>query len=90
VVVTYVIIVYDIAQERVNKVCQFLRQYLNWIQNSVFEGDISESKLEKIRHGIKGIIEKNEDSVIFYVLSNKKLLRKDVIGMEKNTPSTLI
>ena len=89
-VVTYVIIVYDIAQERVNKVCQFLRQYLNWIQNSVFEGDISESKLEKIRHGIKGIIEKNEDSVIFYVLSNKKLLRKDVIGMEKNTPSTLI
>ena len=86
----YVIIVYDVAQERVNKVCQFLRQYLNWIQNSVFEGDISESKLEKIRHGIKGIIEKNEDSVIFYVLSNKKLLRKDVIGMEKNTPSTLI
>ena len=40
----YVIIVYDIKAERVNKVKSFLRQYLFWIQNSVFEGEASESE----------------------------------------------
>ena len=36
----YVIIVYDINVDRVNKVKSFLRQYLFWIQNSVFEGEL--------------------------------------------------
>ena len=34
----YIILVYDIQVERVAKVCKYLRQHLNWIQNSVFEG----------------------------------------------------
>ncbi|MEM4641423.1 MAG: CRISPR-associated endonuclease Cas2, partial [Candidatus Pacearchaeota archaeon] len=52
----YIIVVYDVAQKRVNKVCQFLRQYLNWIQNSAFEGEVNESTLEKIKIGIKKLI----------------------------------
>ena len=34
-------IVYDIKVERVNKVKSFLRQHLFWIQNSVFEGEVT-------------------------------------------------
>ena len=37
----YIIIVYDINTKRVNKVKSLLRMYLNWIQNSVFEGEIN-------------------------------------------------
>ena len=44
----YAIIVYDIKVERVNKVKGYLRKHLNWIQNSVFEGDITLSELENI------------------------------------------
>ena len=44
----YVIIVYDINVDRVNKVKSFLRQHLFWIQNSVFEGDVTESEFEVI------------------------------------------
>ena len=29
----YVIIVYDVEQKRVQKVCNFLRRYLCWVQN---------------------------------------------------------
>ena len=32
----YVILVYDVAQERVAKVCKALRRRLTWVQNSVF------------------------------------------------------
>ncbi|MDK2781745.1 MAG: CRISPR-associated protein Cas2 [Archaeoglobi archaeon] len=34
----YVIIAYDVNVQRVNRVKKFLRMYLNWVQNSVFEG----------------------------------------------------
>ena len=45
----YVIIVYDIKVERVNKVKSFLRQYLFWIQNSVFEADLDYSSFLKLK-----------------------------------------
>jgi len=86
----YVIIVYDISVERVSKVCNFLRQYLNWIQNSVFEGEITEGKLEEIRIGLKEIIDKNEDSILIFTVSSKKWLNKEVLGVEKAPISTII
>ena len=86
----YTIIVYDIAQERVNAVCQFLRRYLNWIQNSVFEGELSESKLEKIKLELKSFIDKDSDSVIIYTLSSKKLAKRDVIGIEKSPVTNIL
>ena len=36
------IIVQDINVDRVNKAKLFLWQYLYWIQNSVFEGEVTE------------------------------------------------
>ena len=45
----YIIIVYDVGEKRVAKVCQFLRQYLNWIQNSVFEGELTKAEFYIIK-----------------------------------------
>lgn len=89
-VVVYAIIVYDVAQERVSKVCQFLRTHLNWIQNSVFEGEIPESSLEKIKIKLAELIDKNSDSVIIYVLSSKKLVKRDRIGIEKSPVTNIL
>ncbi len=77
------ILVYDVNVERVNKVCQFLRRFLNWVQNSVFEGELTESEFVKIVNGLKEIIDENEDSVIFYILKSDKYLKKVTIGSEK-------
>ena len=44
----YVILVYDCGEKRVNKMLKLCRKYLNWIQNSVFEGEISEVKLKEL------------------------------------------
>jgi CRISPR-associated endonuclease Cas2 len=44
----YVILVYDFGEKRVNKMLKLCRKYLNWIQNSVFEGEISEAKLKEL------------------------------------------
>lgn len=42
------------------------RQYLCWIQNSVFEGELSEAKLRELKLKIKGFIDQSEDSIIIF------------------------
>ncbi len=85
----YVIIVYDVAVERVNKVKSFLRRYLNWVQNSVFEGEVTPSMLEEIKLGLSRIIEE-EDSVIIYVFRTRKEVHREVLGTEKLPLSDII
>ncbi len=79
----YVIIVYDIKVERVNKVKGFLRKHLYWIQNSVFEGEVTKSELEEIKTGLFDIINKNEDSVIIYRFRTDDAFTRKVLGVEK-------
>ncbi len=80
----YVIIVYDINVDRVNKVKSFLRQYLYWIQNSVFEGEVSDSEFEIIYKGLMKIIDEDVDSIIIYKLRMAELLNREVLGIEKS------
>lgn len=86
----YVIIVYDVNVNRVNKVCAFLRRFLNWVQNSVFEGELTESELMKVENGIRKIIDERSDSVTIYMLPRKVVLRKVHIGIEKSPISNVI
>ena len=52
----YVILVYDMGEKRVAKMLKHCRKYLNWIQNSVFEGEITEVKLKEMVANAKKII----------------------------------
>jgi len=86
----YVIIVYDVNVERVSKVCYFLRRYLNWIQNSVFEGELTESQLMEVKSGLRELIDKREDSVRIYILRCRDVVKTDVIGVEKAETGNII
>jgi len=79
----YIIMVYDVNEKRVNRVLKKSRQFLNWVQNSVLEGEISRAKFEKLKINIRKIINENEDSVIFYVLRDTKYTCREIIGLEK-------
>ncbi|WP_447639986.1 MULTISPECIES: CRISPR-associated endonuclease Cas2 [Chitinophagaceae] len=80
----YVILVYDIEEKRVAKMLKLCRQYLNWIQNSVFEGEITEVKLKELLHKAKNIMEIEYDSIIVFSSRQERWLEKQVIGKEKN------
>jgi CRISPR-associated protein Cas2 len=60
----YVILVYDFGEKRVGKMLKLCRKYLNWIQNSVFEGEISEVRLKELILSAENFMEKSEDSII--------------------------
>lgn len=60
------------------------RRYLNWIQNSVFEGELTDVKLKELLHEASRIMEKDKDSIIIFKGRQEKWLEKMVIGKEKN------
>lgn len=86
----YIILVYDIGEKRVGKMLKLCRRYLNWIQNSVFEGEITEVKLKELLIHAKKIMVKSEDSLILFRSRQKKWLEKEVIGREKNEIDTFL
>ena len=79
----YVILVYDMGQKRVGKMLKHCRKYLNWIQNSVFEGEITEVKLKEMISDAKKIMKEQEDSLIIFKSRNERWLDKEVIGQER-------
>jgi CRISPR-associated protein Cas2 len=80
----YVILVYDINEKRVGKMLKLCRRYLNWIQNSVFEGEITEVKLKELIIKSKDIMELKEDSVIIFKSREQRWLEKEVVGLERS------
>lgn len=89
-IIMYVILVYDIGQKRVGKMLKLCRQYLNWIQNSVFEGNITEVKLKELLARAQLMMNKEEDSIIVFSSNNERWLSKQVIGKEKNELDSFI
>lgn len=86
----YLILVYDVNVKRTSKVMKICRQYLNHIQNSVFEGEISKSHLTEMKMKINRIINKNEDSIIIFYLYLDKYSKKEILGKDKNNCDNFI
>lgn len=81
----YVILVYDMGERRVVKMLKLCRKYLNWIQNSVFEGEISDVKLKELISRAEEIMDfDQDDSIIIFKSRQQKWLDKQVIGLDKN------
>jgi CRISPR-associated protein Cas2 len=81
----YVILVYDFGEKRVGKMLKLCRKYLNWIQNSVFEGEISEVKLKELTIKAKTIMNEDEDSIIIFSNHTGYYMNKQVVGKERMT-----
>lgn len=79
----YVILVYDCGEKRVGKMLKLCRKYLNWIQNSVFEGEISEVRLKELLFIAKEFMKEEEDSVIIFKGPTQFSLEKEIIGKER-------
>jgi len=77
--VVYVVVVYDMQADRTHLLLNFLRQYLTHVQNSVFEGEVTEGDLETIENRLDSLLEPDESTII-YEVSSEKLLNRSVFG----------
>lgn len=86
----YVIAVYDCGEKRVVKMLKLCRQYLNWIQNSVFEGELSPLQLQELKYKASLIMDEDYDSFIIFSSRSERWLEKEVIGVNKNKISDFL
>ncbi|OON98294.1 MAG: CRISPR-associated endonuclease Cas2 [Epulopiscium sp. Nele67-Bin004] len=80
----YVIVTYDVEEKRVNKVRKHLKKYLTWVQNSVFEGEISDALMYKCLTEMKKMTDSSKDSIYIYKVKNPRNMEKQTIGIDKN------
>lgn len=88
----YYIIVYDLKSIKKRKspnILKILRKYLHWVQNSVFEGELSlgifHSLLIELQTKIRTI-----DCIIIYQIENQNSVTKNILGIEKNSTNNFI
>jgi len=87
----YYILSYDIGSpKRLPKLLKICRKYLNWVQNSVFEGELTKSQFDELYARIRSLIDKKKDSVLFYELRNREVFDRSVLGIEKNEITYMI
>ena len=85
----YVILVYDInlenkeGQKVIRKVFKICKKYLVHIQNSVFEGELLESQVIKLKSELNKCIRTDKDSVIFFKSRSQRWLEKEFWGKEE-------
>ncbi len=85
----YIILVYDVDELRVGKVNKYLKRYLLWRQNSVFEGELSDVLIEHMINGLKKII-LDSDSIVIYKFKVKSYIEDIIIGSEKGDNTNII
>jgi CRISPR-associated protein Cas2 len=88
----YVVLVYDISQEengarRWSRIFKICKKYLSHIQNSVFEGELSNAQLESLKQELNRYIDKELDSVILFKSRQEKWLDKEFWGKEADLTS---
>ena len=91
----YVILVYDILEiegnqkvwRRTYKTC---KKYLQHVQKSVFEGQLTKSQYMKLKNELTSILRKEYDSCIVYQFRNSLPDKKEFWGNEYDATDSFI
>lgn len=76
-----IIVTYDVESERTRTINGFLQEYLEWEQQSVFHGDVSDEEYESIEDWIRSFVETDELVKIYNMTDDETI----TIGDEQNT-----
>ena len=66
------------------------RKFLIHIQNSVFEGELTDIKFRKLKKSLEEQIQKKEDSILFHKLHHEKVFMKESLGIHFSKTDNII
>ena len=81
----YVILCYDARKERDARLRKICRKYLYTTQKSVFEGNITESGLNRLKREIAEHINPEMDAVMIYQFPSAAMVVRAQIGVNRNS-----
>ena len=85
----YVIAVYDVQADRTRLFLNYLRRFLVHVQNSVFEGEVTEGELKRMRNGLEDLLEPGESTII-YTVSAEDYVDRTVFGEDPTEDSQFL
>ncbi|HAQ40108.1 MAG TPA: CRISPR-associated endonuclease Cas2 [Clostridiales bacterium] len=87
----YAFVFYDVNEKRVQKVFKVCKKYLSHFQYSVFRGEMTPSKLIKLKKELNAVIDEEEDFICIIKLMNDNVFGEEILGSSnKNTGEDLI
>lgn len=91
----YLILVYDISMDEkgrkiLPKVFKICKKYLFHIQNSVFEGELSEPQIMQLKGELSKHIRQDQDSLIIFKSRDKKWMQKEFWGKTDDATSMFL
>ncbi len=91
-----VILIYDISliekedQKRLTKVMKIARKYLHHVQKSVFEGELTYSKLKRLENEILNVVDRTRDSVIIYTFPDGGNFERRILTYIEDITSNIL
>lgn len=86
----FVILVYDTAAERNPTVLRTCRQYLRWVQRSVFQGELSAAQHRSLVGALRQQLDLNYDSIRIYRIGSPHLVNVETLGAELGHADTVL
>ena len=91
----YLVLVYDITMDEkgkkiLPKVFKTCKKYLFHIQNSVFEGELSEVQIMHLKGELSKYIRQDQDSLILFKSRDKKWMSKEFWGKTDDVTSIFL
>jgi len=79
----YAFVFYDVGEKRVQKVFKICKKYLSHFQYSVFRGEITPSKLIRLKNELNHSIKKEEDFICILKLKSDSVFGEEILGNSK-------
>jgi len=94
-----IILVYDIrieseddreGQKRLRKTFKICKKYLSRVQNSVFEGDVTEGGYRSLLSELFQVIDKDVDNIVIYKIKFENAYEREIITNSEDPTSNFI
>ncbi len=76
----YIFLMYDVEEIRCQKIFKICKKYLNHYQNSVFRGEVSPSKMIKLKAELKKIMDPKYDRIDIIKFMNDATFEEENLG----------
>jgi CRISPR-associated protein Cas2 len=86
----FVVLVYDTAVERNPAALRTCRQYLHWVQRSVFEGELSAAQHRSLVSALRQQLDLAYDSIRIYRMGSPHLVQVETLGAELGHPDSVL
>jgi len=86
----YYVAVYDVNVDRVAQMLKLFRTYLTWVQNSVFEGELTPAQFEELKAKAEALMDPTEDSIIVWAMRGEHAIDRQTLGEEPGTTGRML